>query len=85
MYNDNDEKIWITEFTPGFRKLKDFLRYIEYLWERYDLRNWSYTWENKYQEPEFKLVIRSQFGHGSLFFSNQEYECENEFISTSDN
>ena len=85
VYDENGEKIWNTEFTPGFRKEEDFLNYIDNLGERYDLTYWTFTGEIKYQEPEFKLVNRSRFGHGSLFFSIQEYESENVFIPTSDN
>ena len=85
LFNEDGEKIWNTEFTPGFRKEEHFLKYMDNLGERYDLTNWTYTGEIKYQEPEFKLVNRSKFGHGSLFFSIQEYETENVFIPTSDN
>ena len=84
-FDEDGEKIWNTEFTPGFRKEEHFLKYMDNLGERYDLTNWTYTGEIKYQEPEFKLVNRSKFGHGSLFFSIQEYETENVFIPTSDN
>ena len=85
VYDEDGEKIWNTEFTPGFRKEIDFQNYISNLGEKYDITNWTYTGEIKYQKPEFKLVNRSRFGHGSLFFSIEEYESENVFIPTSDN
>lgn len=85
VYDENGEKIWNTEFTPGFRKEQDFLNYIDNLGERYDLSHWTFTGEINYQRPEFELINRSKFGHGSLFFSIQEYETENVFIPTSDN